>query len=73
MLGQLGFDLRQLAWLETDRFAQSRRTARTVQVENGFAVAADDVNMRWLMIIRIDHYAISSEAVDGRHDPLYKT
>jgi len=43
MLGQLGFDLRQLARLETDRFAQGRRTGRTVQVENGFAVAADDV------------------------------
>lgn len=73
MLGQLGFDLRQLARLETDRFAQGRRTGRTVQVENGFAVAADDVNVRRLMIVRIDHHAIGGEAVDGRHDPSYKT
>jgi hypothetical protein len=31
------------------------------------------VNVCWLMIVRIDHHAIGGEAVDGRHDPLYKT
>jgi len=73
VLGQLGFDLRQFARLETDRFAQGGRTGRIVQIENGFAVAADDVNVRWPVIVRIDHHAIGGESVDGRHDPSYKT
>lgn len=73
MLGQFGFDPRQFARLETDRFAQGWWTGRTVQIENGFAVAADDVNVRRPVIVRIAHHASGGESVDGRHDPSYKT
>ena len=62
-----------IGWLETDRFAQGGWTGRTVQIENCFAVAADYMNVRWAVIVWIDHHTIGCKSVDSWHNLSYKT
>jgi hypothetical protein len=38
-----------------------------MQIENGLAAVADDVDVRRAMIVRVDHDAQASEAEDRRH------
>lgn len=53
--------------VETETFAEFHGAIWTIQVENGFAVGADHVNVRWTVIVRIDNDTQVIKAQNGWH------
>jgi hypothetical protein len=42
-----------------------------VQVEHGFVLSTDDMDVCWPVIIRIDDHAQAIDSIDGRHTSVY--
>ena len=53
--------------VEPIAFAQFRRAVGAVEQEHGFTFRADDMDMRWRMVVRIDRDPQAVDAQDRGH------
>jgi len=61
------FDSGYFASREAIVFAHDHWASGTIQLEYSLMIHANDVNVRWAMIVRIDHYAKTAKPENGWH------
>ena len=57
----------QFTTIESKALAKRRRPTGTVQIKQCFLARADDMNMRWTMVIPVDDHEQSIDSENGRH------
>ena len=67
MFGQGCRDADDLAGGEAVVLAQTDRSFGAVQIEERFMLGADDVNVCWPVVVRVDDYSKVANSQDGWH------
>lgn len=70
MSRQIGRYLAYFGSVEPIAFAQLRRAAGAVEQEHGFTFRADDMDMRWRVVVGVDRDPQAVDAQDRGHCPM---